>query len=113
MSYKVLVPCVIARDQGGHSHHYYEGAVIPWLDKDQASRWLDEEQVAKLAAGPRDEPAAEPADDGGKPGADAHKPELVEWVYANVAKEDGSDYTKTELRDKSPEELRAIVDSVE
>lgn len=48
-----------------------------------------------------------------KPDADANKPELVSWVLDNVAKADGSDYTKSELAKMKVEDLRAIIESVE
>lgn len=109
MSYLVTAPCVIARDQDGKLHHRYEGNVIAWLSDEQAEHFLSTGLVERTDKGVG---GSEPAT-GGKPGPDANKPELVEWIYANVAKADGSDYTKTELRALDPEELRAIVDSVE
>lgn len=111
MTYQVVAPLVLAKDQSGHTHHIYRGGLVPWLSKEQAEHFLGENLVVKVGA-KADEPE-QVADDAGKPGEDAHKPELVEWVYNNVAKEDGSDYTKTELNKLSPDELRAIVDSVE
>lgn len=48
-----------------------------------------------------------------RPDAEANKPELIAWIFENVTKADGSDYTKTELRKMNPDELRGIIDSVE
>lgn len=35
MSYTVTAPLVLARDQEGAVHHYYEGAAISWLSDEQ------------------------------------------------------------------------------
>lgn len=95
MSYKVLVACVIARDQGGHSHHYYEGAVIPWLADDQAEAWLAEGLVDK-ASGPK---ADEPAD--GSPAKVATKEVWVDYAVAKhgVDRAEAEALTKPELQE--------------
>ena len=112
MTFTVVAPCVIAKDQEGRQHHSYQGDKISWLSPEQAKYFLDENLVVKDGAAAQPEPEGAETN-GDKPGEDAHKPELVAWVYANVAKADGGDYTKAELGKMSPEELRAIVDSVE
>ena len=48
MSYRVTAACVIAKDQGGHSHHFYEGSVVPWLSDGQAQHLLDENMVVEV-----------------------------------------------------------------
>lgn len=48
-----------------------------------------------------------------KPDAEANKPELVTWVFNNVAKADGSDYSKSELAKMKVDDLRAIIESVD
>ena len=87
MSYRVVVPCVIAKDQGGHSHHYYEGAVIPWLNDAQAKHLVDENLVVEVEGGdsPGDGPPAKTA-----PKAD--------WVAFAVSK--GADPAEAEALTK-------------
>jgi hypothetical protein len=80
MSYKVVVPCVIARDRERHAHHHYEGALIPWLADDQAQRFLDEGLVEKVTgAAPSD------SSDDGPPAKTALKEEWVNYVVAKTA----------------------------
>ncbi|MGB3484017.1 MAG: hypothetical protein WBB07_17600 [Mycobacterium sp.] len=113
MSYQVVAPLVIAKDQGGRPHHVYEGGVVQWLSDEQASHFLNTGLVVKFgadAADVDDEAAAA----GGKPAEDATNKELIAWIVANVEKEDGSDYTADELGPPLKKaDLRAIVDSVE
>lgn len=40
MSYRVIAPLVIAKDQDGRPHHVYEGGVIQWLSDEQAEHFL-------------------------------------------------------------------------
>lgn len=47
--YKVLAACVIAEDQNGLLHHYYENAYIPWLSSKQAKHFLAEGLVEKAS----------------------------------------------------------------
>jgi hypothetical protein len=85
MSYRVLVPCVIARDTVGHSHHHYDGAIINWLPDDQARRFLDEGLVAEVDGTPDDRAPAKTA-----PKAD--------WVTFAVSK--GADADEAEALTK-------------
>jgi hypothetical protein len=80
MSYRVTAPCVIAKDQGGHSHHHYEGAGIPWLSDVQAQHLLDENMVVEVSGG-------EPASVGGPPAKTALKEEWVAWAVSKGADE--------------------------
>lgn len=96
MSYKVLVACVIARDQGGHSHHYYDGAVIPWLADDQAEAWLAEGLVEKVGESPKaDQP------DDGAPAKVATKEVWVDYAVAKhgVDRAEAEALTKAELQE--------------
>ena len=79
MSYRVTAACVIAKDQGGHSHHFYEGAVVPWLSDAQAQHLLDENMVVEVSGG------AEAA--GGPPAKTALKEEWVAWAVSKGADE--------------------------
>jgi hypothetical protein len=38
----------LAKDQKGRSHHYYDGAVIEWLNDKQRSQWLADGLVEEL-----------------------------------------------------------------
>lgn len=113
MTYRVTAPLVLAVDEGGHTHHVYEGGVIEWLSEAQAEHFLAEGLAVKVGdttpvvdADPADEP-------GDKPAANAKKAELVSWLVDNALKEDGSDYTADELESLKVAELRELVDSVE
>lgn len=112
--YVLLAEVFYQRQEDGSRKRYRTGDVVTGLSGEQVERLLKAKAIgseADLAVEP--EPVAEePEGDDGKPGEDATKPELVEWIYANVAKADGEDYTKTELRKLDPAELRSIVDSV-
>lgn len=114
MSYRVIVPCVLARDKEGKVHERYEGAVIDWLDDDQKRHFLESGLVEEVGAPASDETTAdEPPADGEKPPADATNKVLVAWLVANVAKEDGSDYTESELKPLNKAALQELIDSVE
>ena len=99
MSYKVLAPCVIARDRNGSSHHLYEGSIVDQLDAAQAKRWLDEGLVEEIGSVPA---AADPAL--GPPQRVATKAEWVDYAVASCAGtdtplsvEDAEAMTKAEL----------------
>lgn len=115
--YVLLASVFHQRQEDGNRKRFRTGDIITGLSDDDAERLLKAKAIAlpgDVASAPDLESpggSAETADE--KPGEDANKPELVAWLYENVAKEDGSDYTKTELNKMSPDELRAIVDSVE
>jgi hypothetical protein len=106
MSYTVTAPLVLAVDPDGHTHHVYQGGVIQWLSDAQREHFLAEKLVEET-----DDAAVEPG--GEKPGPNATNKVLVAWLVANVAKDDGSDYTEAELKPLNKAQLREIVDSVE
>lgn len=92
MSYKVLVPCVIARDRDGHAHHYYESAVIGWLDDAQKQRFVDEGLVKTVDGGS--------SNDDGPPAKTAPKADWVAFAVSKGADEVEADgLTKSELVD--------------
>lgn len=108
MTYRVTAPLVLALDQGGRTHHHYEGAIINWLSPEQKSHFLDAGLVVDL--GP-DESRRHPEDDG-KPHAAATKAELIAWLVDNAVKPDGGEYTAGSLQPHSKDELRALIDAV-
>lgn len=116
--YVLLAEVFYLRQGDGSRKRYRTGDVIEGLNDERVERLLKAGAIARPGDVPAEsepdvaEEAGESDEVGDKP-ADATKPELVEWIYANVAKEDGSDYTKTELRQLSPDELRDIVRSVD
>lgn len=79
MSYRVTVACVIAKDQGGHSHHHYEGAVVPWLSDVQAQHLLDGNMVVEVDDGSVSE--------GGPPAKTALKEDWVAFAVSKGADE--------------------------
>lgn len=113
MTYRVTAPLVLAQDKEGKVHERYEGAVIDWLSPDQKRHFLEAKLVEEFGATAA-EPESEPApSDGGKPAKNATKPVLIAWIVANVAKDEGVDYTSEELEEWKVPELRDLVDSVE
>jgi hypothetical protein len=108
MAFTVTAPLVLAKDQGGQTHHVYQGGVIHYLSDEQREHFLAEHLVEET-----DEADDAPDDGDDKPSKAAKKDELVAWVAERVAKDDGSDYTVEELEAMKVPELRAIVDSVE
>ena len=111
MTYRVTAPLVLAVDEGGHTHHVYEGGVIEWLSEAQAEHFLAEGLVEVVDTAPVADD--EPGDDGDKPPINAKKADLVAWLVDNALKEDGSDYTADDLEPLKVAELRDLVDSVE
>ncbi len=111
MTYRVTAPLVLAVDEGGHTHHVYEGGVIEWLSEAQAEHFLAEGLAVKV--GDTTPVVDDPGEGGDGPPANAKKAELVAWLVDNAIKEDGSDYTADELSVLKVAELRDLVDSVE
>lgn len=127
MSYVVDAPLVLARDQEGRVHHRYQGAVIDWLSDEQAEHFLGLGLVHKVG----DEPAADPSEpdsadagnggdlgsadsaDSGKPASDATNKVLVAWLVDNAVKEDGSDYTQSELKPLNKAALWELINAIE
>jgi hypothetical protein len=56
MSYRVIAPLVVAKDQSGFNRHRYHGAIIPWLSEAQAAHFLRLRLVEVIP-----EPVAAPA----------------------------------------------------
>lgn len=114
MSYRVTAPLVLARDKEGKVHERYQDAVIDWLDDDQKRHFLETNLVEEIGApAPVEVADDEPVADGEKPPADATNKVLIAWLVANVAKEDGSDYTESELKPLNKAALQELIDSVE
>lgn len=107
MSYRVLAPLVLVRDEAGRTHHMYEGAVVDFIDADHATYLCDNGMLAG------DTPSVG-ADDGGKvvaevndgdPGVDLPRPPHVaakaRWVDFAVdqgfAREEAESMTKEKL----------------
>lgn len=107
MSYTVVAPLVLAQDREGRIHHRYEGSTIEWLSDEQAEHFVGLGLVRKAGGG---EPST---DEDGKPGDDATKQDLIDWLVANAVTDDGSDYTEGALRPLNKAQLRELVDAVE
>lgn len=99
MSYLVISPCVIAKDQEGKVHHRYEGDVISWLSDDQAQHFISSGLVEKTDKGVGGgEVVDESADDAGKPKHVAPKAEWVDYAVTQGAdRDEAEDMTKAEL----------------
>lgn len=112
MSFKVVAPLVIAKDQVGLLHHVYEGGVIPWLSDEQAKHFLEEglvEEVASADAQPSDDDGDEvevQVGEDGKPLRASNKPALVKWLVDNQ-----TDYPAAELEAMTKEDLWALIDA--
>ncbi len=107
MTYRVTAPLVLAVDQGGRTHHCYEGAVIQWLSPVQKAHFLEAGLVADLGTSEPHHPEAD-----GEPHATATKAELIAWLVEHAVKPDGSDYTAGALQPLNKDELRALIDAV-
>lgn len=95
MSYKVTAPLVLAKDQDGHTHHRYEGAVIHWLNDEQAEHLVAEGMVEEVDGG-------EDVEEAGPPAKSAPKQDWVDYavdVHGADADEAG-ELTKQELIDE-------------
>lgn len=112
--YVLLASVFFQRQQDGSRKRFLRGDTITGLSDEQVTRLVKARAIA--APGDVELEPAEPVHidgtDTSKPGEGANKPVLVGWIFENVAKEDGSDYTKTELNKLKVGELRAIIDSV-
>ncbi len=115
MTYRVVAPLVIAKDQERRPHHVYEGGIIQWLSDEQAEHFLSTGLVEKVGGSVSDESdelEESVIDTGGKPDAEAQKAELIEWVLANVVKDDETEYSEAELKRLNKDELWALINSV-
>lgn len=123
----LLATTIFVLQEGGNYKQFHRGEAVPGLNEEQVERLTKcgalgtaadvepevvepEDVIERNGAGV---PVPDADDDTDRPAEGANKPELVAWIYANVAKDDGSDYTKSELNKMSPEDLRALIDSVE
>lgn len=50
MTYVVTAPLVLALDEGGRTHHCYEGAVISWLSDGQARHFIESGLVVEVGS---------------------------------------------------------------
>jgi hypothetical protein len=104
MSYRVIKPMVIGKDQGGHNRNYYYGSVIPWLSEAQAKHLLSHGLVEKIAEGHHHkpevhvEPAAVVEHHHGKPAKTAPVGAWVDYAVSQGLSED-------EAKGKSKQEL--------
>lgn len=97
MSYKVVAPLVLAKDEEGHVHHVYEGGVISWLSDEQAEHFLEAGLVEETSSGSVD------SNDDGPPAKSAPKDEWVDYAVA-----DGYDRDEVEAMTKA--EIQALFD---
>lgn len=102
MTYLVVAPLVIARDQAGHSHHVYEGGVIQWLSDEQAKHFLDEGLVRELDDADPDDARVL----AGRPSKTATKPVLIDWLA-------GKGFDRDELEDQTKDQLWELIDATE
>lgn len=79
MGYTVTAPLVLAIDEGGHTHHVYQGGFIEWLSDDQAAHFLNEGLVEEVGGGGSDD---------GPPAKTAPKADWVAWAVAKSAETD-------------------------
>lgn len=96
MSYQVVAPLVIAKDQDGRPHHVYQNGVIQWLSDEQAEHFLSTGLVVEFGSAEVD---ADAEDD--RPAKSAAK---AEWVEFAVAK----GYNRDEVEALSKAEIQAL-----
>ncbi|KWX66803.1 hypothetical protein [Mycobacterium sp. NAZ190054] len=113
MSYLVIAPCVIAKDQEGKNQHRYEGDRIAWLSDEQAEHFVSSGLVEEIGSAAAESTEELGGTDGSKPDADATKDVLIAWVLANVVKDDGSEYSEAELKRMNKDDLWALINAVE
>lgn len=84
--YKVVAPCVLAKDQQGYVLHKYEGQHVEWLSDDQEKHFLAEGLVEKVGKSSEPEGVGDPdADPAGPPAKVALKEDWVAYVVAKTA----------------------------
>lgn len=113
MSYRVIAPCVVTKDREGKNRHRYEGDVIAWLSDEQAEHFVSSALVEEIGS-VADESNSDDAgpDGGGRPTEDDSKADLVAWVLANAIKDDGSEYSESELNRLNKGQLVELINSV-
>lgn len=104
MTYQVVVPLVIAKDQSGAPHHVYEGGIIQWLNTEQAAHFVSTGLVVDLdgKSSVEVEPEVGPEDDDGE--APAKAASKAEWVDYAVA----SGYDRAEVEEMTKAEIQAL-----
>lgn len=100
MSYLVIAPCVVAKDQDGRLHHVYEGGVIQWLSDDQTKHFLDSGLVESTDKGVGGAEPVEEAEDG-PPAKSAPKSDWVDYAAA-------SGYDRAEVEEMSKADIQAL-----
>jgi len=75
MTYTVLAPLVLVRDEAGKTHHHYAGAVIDWIEPSHAAYLVAEGFVSGGPAG-----GGDPV-----PGRPAHVAPKADWVAFAVS----------------------------
>lgn len=78
MTYKVIVPLVLAKDRDGRTHHVYQDGEISWLSAEQAAYFLEAGLVAKVDDGGRTPAAA--GDEGDEPDVPKQAAPKAVWV---------------------------------
>lgn len=112
MTYKVVGPLVLAKNDEGVIRYKYAGALIgPGEISDSLAEQLVADGLIVEAGGAAVEPA-EPAE-GGKPAQDATKAELIAWLVENAVDEDGGDYTESKLQPHNKAQLWDLINAVE
>jgi hypothetical protein len=136
----LLATTIFVRQEDGTRKQYHRGEAVPGLNDEQVDRLtkcgalgtsddLEPEVVetddgierngmgVPVGDGDDAEPVddADAADDDGveKPAKIANKATLVAWLVDNAAKDDGSDFTATELNQKNKDELWELIDGIE
>lgn len=111
--YVLLAEVFYLRQEDGSRKRYRTGDVVDGLNDEQVERLLRAKAIGSAddLEPVDDETDAEVEDE--KPTGDDAKPVLVEWVLANVAKADGTDYSKSELNRMNKDELVEIIESVD
>lgn len=119
MTYVVDAPLVLARDQERRVHHYYAGAVIPWLDEDQRAHFLElglvHEVIGNASAVESDSAGGgDPSDlEDDRPASSAKKAELVSWLVTNAVDVSGDDYDAAELDKLTKDRLWELINATD
>lgn len=126
----LLATTIFVLQEGGNYKQYHHGEAVPGLNDEQVERLTKcgalgttadlEPEVVVGAEEVEDDTVSTDAEDdadgsgeAAKPEGDANKPALVKWIFDNVTKDDGSDYTKSELNKLTIPKLWDIINSVE
>ena len=121
MSYRVVAPLVLARDQEGRTQHRYEGAVITWLPEDQKRLFLDSGFVVEVGQPADDADQGDPIDDAGvadgdstsgteRPASVATKDVLIDWLLEHDTLPDGDKHSRSALQRLNKDELWDLIE---